>query len=248
MLNLYGPTWAIGVQSSTQYFRSGNFFGWYLNGTHSDNPLDAGAGGTILMALYPAASPPGVLPTVTGVARAQVFTATSDRSAKEAFGEVDGQQVLAALARMPLQTWKYRNEDSRVRHIGPTAQDFRAAFEMGYDDKTIATVDADGVALAAIQGLNAKLEKKDAQLARQQDEIDALKHSGQAQTARIDELEHDRQTQIARIDALEQQASEMALLQQHVAQLAQLQQQAAGLAPAAGRFGSLEAASLAAAR
>jgi len=44
-----------------------------------------------------------------------------------------------------------------VRHLGPVAQDFRAAFGLGRNDTTITTVDADGVALAAIQGLNQKL-------------------------------------------------------------------------------------------
>jgi hypothetical protein len=44
------------------------------------------------------------------------------------------------------------------------AQDFRAAFGLGENDTTIATVDADGVALAAIQGLNAKLEAQNAAL------------------------------------------------------------------------------------
>jgi hypothetical protein len=42
------------------------------------------------------------------------------------------------------------------------AQDFHAAFGLGADDKHIATVDADGVALAAIQGLNVKLEQASA--------------------------------------------------------------------------------------
>lgn len=40
------------------------------------------------------------------------------------------------------------------------AQDFHAAFGLGIDDRHIATVDGDGVALAAIQGLNQKLEAK----------------------------------------------------------------------------------------
>ncbi len=44
-----------------------------------------------------------------------------------------------------------------MRHLGPVAQDFRAAFGLGRNDTTITTVDADGVALAAIQGLNQKL-------------------------------------------------------------------------------------------
>jgi hypothetical protein len=38
------------------------------------------------------------------------------------------------------------------------AQDFHAAFGLGESDRTITTVDADGVALAAIQGLNEKVE------------------------------------------------------------------------------------------
>ena len=40
------------------------------------------------------------------------------------------------------------------------AQDFYAAFNVGMDDKHISMVDADGVALAAIQGLNQKLNEK----------------------------------------------------------------------------------------
>ena len=68
--------------------------------------------------------------------------------------------------------WSYR-ASPEVRHVGPTAQDFRAAFGLGNDDKSIATVDADGVALAAIQGLNAKLEAKIAEQAR---EIAELNH------------------------------------------------------------------------
>jgi len=53
--------------------------------------------------------------------------------------------------------WNYK-EDTASEHIGPMAQDFYAAFNVGPDDKHIATVDADGVALAAIQGLNEKVE------------------------------------------------------------------------------------------
>ncbi len=41
--------------------------------------------------------------------------------------------------------------------MGPMAQDFRAAFGLGVNDTSIVTVDADGVALAAIQGLNERV-------------------------------------------------------------------------------------------
>ena len=47
-----------------------------------------------------------------------------------------------------------------------------AAFDVGYGPRTIAGLDADGVALAAIQGLNAKLEAK---LAARDAEIAALR-------------------------------------------------------------------------
>jgi hypothetical protein len=39
------------------------------------------------------------------------------------------------------------------------SQDFKAAFYPGRDHKTISTLEFDGVALAAIQGLNQKLEQ-----------------------------------------------------------------------------------------
>ncbi len=54
---------------------------------------------------------------------------------------------------MPVSTWRFKSEDDSVRHIGPMAQDFMAAFGYGRSDKHIVGTDADGVALAAIQGL-----------------------------------------------------------------------------------------------
>ena len=62
-----------------------------------------------------------------------------------------------------------------VRHIGPMAQDFKAAFGVGESDTGIATVDADGVVLAAIQGLNQKLEEtraENAELKRRLQELE----------------------------------------------------------------------------
>jgi hypothetical protein len=44
------------------------------------------------------------------------------------------------------------------------AQDLHAQFGLGDSDKSIATVDADGVALAAIQGLYRLVQTKDAEI------------------------------------------------------------------------------------
>ena len=50
---------------------------------------------------------------------------------------------MASVAALPLSTWSYKSQDKSVRHLGPMAQDFRAAFGVGEND-TITTVDADG--------------------------------------------------------------------------------------------------------
>ena len=81
------------------------------------------------------------------------WTNSSDVNRKHAFQTVDGDDVLDKLAAMPVQTWSYKTEDNSVRHMGPTAQEFRKAFGLGDTDKAIATVDADGVSLAGIKAL-----------------------------------------------------------------------------------------------
>jgi hypothetical protein len=85
----------------------------------------------------------------------------SDRNAKKNFRPADGREILDQLARVPIQRWNYKWEaDEAVPHLGPMAQDFKAAFYPGRDHKSISTLEADGVALAAIQGLNQKVEQE----------------------------------------------------------------------------------------
>ena len=89
----------------------------------------------------------------------------SDRDTKTNFATVDERDVLARLAAVPVEAWSYKGEDASVRHIGPMAQDFHAAFNVGEDDTHINPVDANGVALAAIQGLHQMMQEKDAEIA-----------------------------------------------------------------------------------
>ena len=84
----------------------------------------------------------------------------SDRNAKENFVSSNGEDVLERLTAIEISTWNYKTQDHSIRHMGPMAQDFYAAFGLGEDEKRINTVDADGVALAAIQGLNQKLQRE----------------------------------------------------------------------------------------
>jgi hypothetical protein len=203
MVNLFGTDYGIGVQDFTQYFRTGNnaHFAWYGSGAHANAKLDPGQGGVAYMTL----SDPDYVATieVVGHARAQSFVSTSDRNAKTAFAPVDTSEVLRKVVALPVETWAYRTAP-RVRHLGPTSQDFQAAFGLGHDDKGIATVDADGVALAAIQGLNAKLEQalaaRDRRIAELEAKLaaaDALRAELAALRAALTELTAER-TRLAR--------------------------------------------------
>jgi hypothetical protein len=94
------------------------------------------------------------------------LTEYSDANAKKNFAPVNGQSVLARLAEMPIRTWSYQSDPASVRHMGPTAQDFQAAFQLGQDDRHIAPIDTNGVALAGIQELYRLMKQKDTQIAQ----------------------------------------------------------------------------------
>jgi hypothetical protein len=130
------------------------------------------------------------------------WNAYSDRDGKENFRAVDAQALLARLAEIPIPTWNYKAQDPAIRHVGPMAQDFNGLLaDLGGEGETyINTLDADGVALAAIQGLYrlsreqaARIEALEGERAAQQAEAATLQ-------ARVDDLE-------ARLAALEQGAS-----------------------------------------
>ncbi|HEX5724277.1 MAG TPA: tail fiber domain-containing protein [Longimicrobiaceae bacterium] len=125
-----------------------------------------------------------VISTSTGalLSTGGVWTNASDVNRKHLFETVSGEDVLTRLRSLPIRSWSYRSEDASVRHLGPTAQDFRAAFGLGSDDKAIGTVDADGVALAGVQAL----ERRTAQ---QNEEIRALRQENVELRARLARLE-----------------------------------------------------------
>ena len=95
--------------------------------------------------------------------------------------------MLDKVAALPVQGWRYKVEDASTRHIGPVAEDFQHLFGLG-DGESIGTVDANGVALAAIQGLVHKMDQavhkmdqalaaKDAEIAELRQELRSLKDS-----------------------------------------------------------------------
>ena len=116
-----------------------------------------------------------------GKVRCVSLTQTSDRNAKQGFMPVNARSVLDKVAALPISEWKFKT-DPATPHLGPMAQDFYAAFGLGEDDRHINTMDEEGVALAAIQGLNQRLNEKEG-------EIQTLKQQNDALGARLHELE-----------------------------------------------------------
>jgi hypothetical protein len=114
------------------------------------------------------------------------WSSLSDRNAKENFKSVDAREVLTRVAAIPITTWNYKTQDKSIRHLGPVAEDFRVAFGVGEDGTHIANVDEEGVALAAIQGLNQKVQEMDR---NKDDKIQNLRQQNAALEQRLEKLE-----------------------------------------------------------
>ena len=117
----------------------------------------------------------------------------SDRNLKTDFQAVEESDILERLIALPITTWRYRKSQATERHIGPMAQDFRAAFGFGDTDTSIATVDAIGVTLSAVQALNRKLESelktKKGQITLLQEQLDEQSNLIEALSMRLSTLE-----------------------------------------------------------
>jgi hypothetical protein len=146
-------------------------------GDSADGALSVSTAGTGYIASFGNSSAFVSRLSTNGTWTALAFTPTSDRNAKENFARVNPREVLDKVAALPVVRWNYKAAPG-LSHIGPVAQDFHAAFGLnGDDDKHIATVDADGVALAAIQGLNQKVEEQAAALKTKDTEMKELRQS-----------------------------------------------------------------------
>jgi len=103
------------------------------------------------------------------------WNTSCDRSLKEEFTSVDGRQVLEKVARLPVTEWNFKGYPQR--HIGPVAQDFHALFPLNDSDTTLNSADLDGVALAAIQGLNQVVREKEQRISELERAVAALQNA-----------------------------------------------------------------------
>ena len=118
------------------------------------------------------------------------YTFTSDKTKKENFKPVEGEEVLRKIRSFELTSWNFIGHDPKeFRHYGPMAQDFFAAF--GHDEvgqigteTTINSGDIAGILMIAVQALEKRtvqisalqleLKQKDAQLAALAARLEAL--------------------------------------------------------------------------
>jgi len=119
------------------------------------------------------------------------WSAVSDRNRKENLVAVEGEDLLLRLRAVPVSTWNYLSQDRSIRHMGPMAQDFAAAFGLGESNLLINSLDIDGVNLAGVQALTARTDQLRAQVRTLTDENAALR-------GRVSELE----ARLQRIEAL----------------------------------------------
>lgn len=98
----------------------------------------------------------------------------SDVNMKRGFASVDETQILERLAALPISTWSYKTEEPETLHVGPMAQEFKAAFGLGASDRTILQVDADGVAFAAIQALYQRLQELEAKNRKLEERLESI--------------------------------------------------------------------------
>ncbi len=113
----------------------------------------------------------------------------SDRNVKESFETTDATAILQRLSELPINKWNYKWDDESIRHIGPMAQDFMAAFAVGDSDKHIHPVDANGVAFAAIQGLYQMLKAKEAETESLKIKLNLQQEDNKSLQFRVENLE-----------------------------------------------------------
>ena len=138
---------------------------------------------------------------VTVIEGQVAFTASSDKTKKENFEPVDGEEVLGKIRGFELTSWNFIGHDPKeFRHYGPMAQDFFAAF--GHDgvgqigtETTINSGDLAGILMIAVQALEkrtAELKQKEAQIAVLESKVEELKAkqaSFESVAARLEALE-----------------------------------------------------------
>jgi hypothetical protein len=125
-----------------------------------------------------------------------VFNCTSSRATKENFLMVSGEDVLSKLRAVPVSSWNYISEGKSTRHMGPMAEDFYQAFNLGTGSASIGVQDLTGVSLAAIKALDQRtneLQQKTVEVEQLRNQVNELRAMNNAIEQRLAALEQKAQ-------------------------------------------------------
>ena len=121
-----------------------------------------------------------------------VFNCTSSRATKENFVFVNGADVLSRLRNIEVSSWNYISEGRTVRHMGPMAEDFYKAFQLGTGNTSIGLQDLTGVSLAAIKELHQRtdqLQQKTVEVEQLREQLNQLRLENSEMERRLATLE-----------------------------------------------------------
>lgn len=109
------------------------------------------------------------------------WTNYCDRNLKTNFKKLDNEIILSKIDKMPVTEWNYKGNDT-VKYIGPVAQDFYAAFQLGGTDSLgINSICIDGVNMAGVKGLIERTNKMKDTIALLKQSIEELKKNNMVQ-------------------------------------------------------------------
>jgi hypothetical protein len=133
------------------------------------------------------------------------ITCASSVTLKENFADVEGDDVLERMRRIPVNTWNYIDEGRQSRHMGPFAEDFWREFGLGAEPLAIGHLDIDGVNFAGIKALDGRTLQLQSTVARQAEQIDQLRTDNaalQSANAAMEARNAEMEARIARLEAL----------------------------------------------
>ena len=111
MINLWSTSYGIGVQNSTQYYRTDGGFAWFKGGSHDNDTNDAGSGGALAMKLD----------SSYNLTASGNVTAYSDKRIKTDISKIDN--ALEKVCLVSGYTYKRTDTGDERKHTGVIAQE-----------------------------------------------------------------------------------------------------------------------------
>ncbi len=133
------------------------------------------------------------------------ITCASSKTLKENFGEVDGNDILQRMRRIPVNTWNYIDEGRQSRHMGPFAEDFWREFSLGTEPLAIGHLDIDGVNFAGVKALDERTTRQGADieaLRARNASVEARNAALEARSAAAEARNAELEARLARLEAL----------------------------------------------